>query len=149
MSLSDDVIVKALEYLTDVPMDEIKEIEKALKSGENPITFKKKLAYEVVKQLNDENKAKEAEESFQSVVQEKQVPQDIQTITVSGGQPLSKIVIEKGLVETMSEWKRLVEQHGVSINETKIDSPFINTKDIPDGGILKIGKRNYVKIVKQ
>jgi len=41
MALGDDVIVKGLEYLTDVPINEIGEIEQKIKSGENPIKFRK------------------------------------------------------------------------------------------------------------
>lgn len=148
MSLSDDVIVKAMEYLTDIPLSEIKETEEKLKNGENPITYKKQLAYEIVKQLNSEKDANLAQEAFQSVVQNKEVPKDIEELIVPNGQPLSKIVIEKGLVDSMSEWKRLVEQHGVSFDDTKIETPFYNTNDLPNGVVLKIGKRKYAKIKK-
>jgi tyrosyl-tRNA synthetase len=148
MSLSDDVVVKAMEYLTDIPLDKIKETEEKIKNGENPITYKKQLAFEIVKQLNSEKDAELAQETFQSVVQNKEVPKDIEELTVPNGHSLSKIVIEKGLVDSMSEWKRLVEQHGVSFNEIKIETPFYNTNDLPDGVVLKIGKRKYAKIKK-
>ncbi len=148
MSLSDDVIVKALEYLTDVPMGEIKEIEEKIKSGENPIIFKKRLAYEIVKQLNSEEEAISAESSFKSVVQDKQLPDDIAALEFPNGKTVSSILLEKGLISSVSEWKRLVEQHGVFMNDTKIDNPFMRNDELFDGGILKIGKRNYVKIKK-
>lgn len=149
MNLSDDVIVKAMEYLTDVPLDEIKDIETKLKNGENPIIYKKRLAYEIVKQLNTEKDAELAQEAFQNVVQNKEVPLDIEEIIITNGQPLSKVVLQKGLVDSMSEWKRLVEQHGVSFDETRIESPFFNTKDLPKESTLKIGKRKYVRIKKK
>lgn len=148
MSLSDDVIVKALEYLTDVPMGEIKEIEEKIKSGENPIIFKKRLAYEIVKQLNSEEEAISAESSFKAVVQDKQLPDDIAALEFPNGKTVSSILLEKGLISSVSEWKRLVEQHGVFMNDTKIDNPFMRNDELFDGGILKIGKRNYVKIKK-
>lgn len=148
MSLGDDVVIKAFEYLTDLSMDEIKSLDHQLQSGENPIIIKKRLAFEIVKQLSSEKEALDAEATFKSVVQDKNIPTDIPEIPIESNQPLSKVVIENGLVDTMSEWKRLVDQHGVSINETKIESPFINTSELPHGGILKIGKRKYAKIVK-
>ena len=147
MSLSDDVIVKAMEYLTDIPMEEIAEIELKMKH-ENPIQFKKMLAYEIVKQLNTEEDAKRAEESFKSVVQDKNLPEDIEELKITNGQPLSKFIIENSLVESMGEWKRLIEQHGVSLNDQKIDNPFVNTSEIENNSILKIGKRKYARIVK-
>ena len=75
---------------TELGLGEIKEVEQKLKNGENPIVFKKILAHEIVKQLNNEGDAKEAEESFKSVVQDKNIPEDIPVLNVSNGQPLSK-----------------------------------------------------------
>lgn len=149
MGLSDDVIVKGMEYLTDIPMEEIRKTEKKIKDGANPLDFKKILAYEIVKQLCGQSFAKEADESFKSIVQNKEIPSDLETITLLNNQPLSKFVLENNLVDSMSDWKRLVEQNGISIDDKKIESPFYNTKDLPDEGILKIGKRKYVKIAKR
>lgn len=149
MSLTDDIIIKAFEYLTDVPMEKIEEISKRIKDGQNPIVFKKELAYEIVKELNNMEAAERAEDSFKNTVQDKNVPENIEIIEVGSGQPLSKIIIENGLVDSMSEWKRLIDQHGVSIDDKRLDSPFINTSDLPENGILKIGKRKYVNIIRK
>lgn len=148
MGLSDDIIVKAMEYLTDIPIEKIIEIEEKIKEGKNPVNFKKMLAYEIVKNLNSEEDAGRAEDLFKKVVQEKEVPDDIKTLRITDNHPLSKFVIEQKLVESMGEWKRLIEQHGVTIDEERIENPFINTRSIKNGGILKIGKRRYAKIEK-
>src|SRR3989344_198386 len=70
MALGDDVIVKGLEYLTDVPMDEVKNIQSKLEERENPVEYKKLLAFEIVKQLNSEKEAKAAQEYFEKTVEE-------------------------------------------------------------------------------
>ncbi len=147
MSLSDDVIVKAMEYLTDVPMTEIKEIEEKIKH-ENPIVFKKRLAYEIVKQLNNDEEAKRAEESFKSVVQDKNLPTDIPTISFPSGATISGTATANNLVDSNSEWKRLVSQGAVSVDGRRIENQFMKNDELPNGGILKIGNRNYAKIVK-
>ncbi len=82
MSLSDDVIVHGLEYLTDVPMGEIERIANEIKNGGHPVDYKKKLAYEIVKQLNDEKAAQSSQDYFERTVQNKQMPTDIPTITI-------------------------------------------------------------------
>ena len=148
MSLSDDVIVKAMEYLTDISLSEIEKIKKRILDKENPIEFKKKLAFEIVKSLNNEIDADRAANAFKNVVQDKNLPEEIEVLRITSDTPLSKVLIEKNFVDSIGEWKRLVEQHGASLDEAKIDNPFINTKDIKDGTILKIGKRKYAKIVK-
>ena len=147
MSLSDDVIVKAMEYLTDIPMTEIKEIEEKIKH-ENPIVFKKRLAYEIVKQLNNDEEAKRAEESFKSVVQDKNLPTDIPTISFPSGATISGTATANNLVDSNSEWKRLVSQGAVSVDGKRIENQFMKNDELPNGGILKIGNRNYAKIVK-
>ncbi len=147
MSLSDDVIVKAMEYLTDIPMSEIREIEEKIKH-ENPIIFKKRLAFEIVKQLNTESDAKSAEETFRSVVQEKTVPSDIPEFDFPNGTTVSASATSNNLVDSNSEWKRLVSQGAVSVDGKRIENPFMKNDELPAGGILKIGNRNYAKIKK-
>lgn len=148
MSLRDDLIIEYFTLATDIQMEEIEAMDKKLKEGENPMQIKKMLASTITSLYHDEIKAREAEEGFVSVVQNKEIPKDIEELQVENNQPLSKIAIEKGLVNSMSEWKRLIEQHGVTVDDQKIDSPFFNTKDLSDGAVLKIGKRKYAKIKK-
>ena len=148
MNLSDDVIVKAMEYLTDISLDEIKNIEVGIKNGENPLLHKKKLAFEIVKQLNSEEDAHDAEANFKSVVQDKELPTDISTIEFKSGETVSGTAVSKGLVSSTSEWKRLVEQHGIFIDDIRIENPFMRNDELTDGSILKIGKRKYAKIKK-
>ncbi len=148
MSLRDDLIVEYFTLATDTPIDEIHKIEEIIKSGENPMSLKKQLAAKIVEMYHGHDKALEAEEGFVNVVQHKEIPKDIEEMQVSSNLPLSKFIIEKGLVESMSEWKRLVEQNGITVDEKKIDSPFVNTNDIANDSILKIGKRKYVRIKK-
>lgn len=148
MSIKDDLIIEYFTLATDVSTDEIGKLSERLKTGENPMDIKKELAFKIVEMYYGVEKAREAEESFESVVQKKESPKDLEELTVTNNQPLSKSILEKGLVDSMSEWKRLVDQNGVSFDQTKIDTPYFNTNDIPSGSILKIGKRKYVKIVK-
>ena len=134
MSLSDDVIVNAMEYLTDIPMDEIKNIEEKMKH-ENPIVFKKRLAYEIVKQLNTEEDTRMAEESFKSVVQDKNLPTDIPILSFRSGATVSATATAHNLVASSTEWKRLINQGAVSVNGKKIENPFMKNDELPEGGL--------------
>ena len=78
MALPDDVILKGFEYLTDVPMQDIKKMKGQLEKGENPIGFKKQLALEIVKRLNTEEEARKAQENFEKTVQQKEIPSEIE-----------------------------------------------------------------------
>jgi tyrosyl-tRNA synthetase len=148
MSIKDELIPEYFTLATDVPLSRVSEIEKELKNGQNPMEIKKKLALTIVSQFFDENEAKIAEDNFKKTVQDKEIPENIATVKVVNNEPLSKVVLEKGLVSSMSEWKRLIEQYGVSYNDEKITNPFITTKELESGGVLKLGKRVFLKIEK-
>lgn len=147
MSLGDDVIIKGLEYLTDVPMDEVKAIEQEIQNGSNPIVFKKKLAFEIVKQLNSDKDAKQAQRAFESRVQQKELPEEMQEVEMQKDEHISiaEFLVKAGLSESRSDAKRLIEQGGVTIDGNPVAN--VNEDLIPeDNMVVKVGKRRYAKI---
>jgi tyrosyl-tRNA synthetase len=65
MSLPDHLIAMYFEYLTDLPMSEIDEMAKAMKSGElNPRNVKDKLAQEIVTTMYDAGVGRGVSEEF-------------------------------------------------------------------------------------
>lgn len=144
MALGDDVIVKGLEYLTDVPMNEIEKIEQEIKKGANPIGYKKKLSYEVTKQLNSDEYAKKAQEEFERTVQGGEIPQETEIVELPLGDhsTILDALIVGEIVTSKSDAKRLIEQGGVSLNDKKITD---YTSKIEEG-ILKVGKGKFRKI---
>lgn len=143
MSLSDDIIVKGLEYLTDVPTEEIGDIDQKLKSGENPMQFKKRLSFEIVKQLHSDSQAQAAQNSFEKVVQHGEVPLDIPSVQITRSMNILDALIASHLVDSKSEAKRLLEQRGVEFeNQTITDPNFV----IKENGTIRAGKRKFAKI---
>ncbi len=145
MALGDDVISKGLEYLTDIPMSEIQQIEDEIKNGANPINYKKKLAFEITKQLNSEKDAEKAKEEFEKTVQQKEGPglESIPELFIEDDANVLDVLVSENLASSKSEAKRLIEQGGVTLNENKITDGSINLSD----GILKIGKHTFRKVV--
>lgn len=145
MALGDDVIVSGFTLLTDVPMEEIKEIEEKLKKGEHPMPFKKRFAYEMVKGLNSEKDAKRAEEAFGNVVQKGELPSNIETIKVDAKQSLIDLLVNNNFTSSKSEAKRLIEQGGVELAGNRVTNPNQEV-EINNDDILKVGKRTIVKL---
>jgi len=156
MALGDDVIVKGLEYLTDVPMDEVKNIQSKLEERENPVEYKKLLAFEIVKQLNSEKEAKAAQEYFEKTVEEHQVPTSAPSISLPrsfiSGATIAQGAVKVGLAQSISDVKVTARQGGLSADGKKIENPnlpldslFMNKDEV----ILKRGKFKYVKVKKQ
>ena len=147
MKLPDEIIGKGFEYLTNVPVSEINKIYIKLKLEKNPIVFKKKLAFEIVKDLNSEHDAKKALEHFEKTVQQKNLPTEIPAYKYSGETQtrIDDLLILANLSESKSEAKRLIEQGGVEIDGKKVTDPNSEIK-VKNDMVIKVGKRKYIKI---
>lgn len=147
MSWPDELIIPGFTLLTDISMDQIDEIARKIESGANPIEFKKKLAFEIVKDLNTEEVAKRAQEYFGRTVQKHELPENIPVLNLTADEHLqiSELLVLAGLSGSRSEAKRLIEQGGVEVNAEIIESP---TQEIipEDNMIIKAGKRNFIRI---
>jgi tyrosyl-tRNA synthetase len=130
------------ELLTDVTDKELKEFERQLASGANPMSLKKRLARELVAQFYSEKEAREAEEHFEKTVQKKEIPEEIQQYTLSEPMFLSQLMQQSGLCASRSEATRLIKQGAVTINGEKIT--HVNHL-VLSGAIIKVGKRRYLK----
>lgn len=147
MGLPDDVVVKGMEYLTDTSMEDIRTIEKAITEGANPMQYKKQLAFSITKQLNSEDDARRAQQAFEKTVQQKEKPSNIPTKAVTSAQLLD-VLVETGLVLSKSDARRVVEQGGVSVNDTKVDDPTVSLQTLTSekGATLQVGKHKFVKV---
>ncbi len=147
MSYPDNLITTGFELLTDIPMEEIAEMQKAIDSGQNPMEFKKKMAFEIVRLVKGEKAAQEAQGFFEKTVQNEEIPADIPEISVEGEKPLVENLMQIDSSLSKGQIKRVVEQGGLSINGEKITDPMVKTADVvKSGDIIKLGKRNYAKV---
>lgn len=147
MNLPDNVIVRCFELITDIPMEQIKEIENSLKQGANPMIYKKRLSFTLVKMLNDEEIAKKAQEYFENTFQKKSLPQDIPQVSMSGKKSVNlvELLVATKLVSSKSQAKRLILEKAVEIDGQTIIDPKTDVK-ITDGMIVRVGKHRFIKI---
>jgi tyrosyl-tRNA synthetase len=143
MAINDDLIIQYFTLATNFSLDEISKIESELKSGVNPVSIKKKLAHQIVKELRDEKSAEEAQREFEKRVQNKEIPIEMNELSLNGNATVSEMLVTSKFVESNSEAKRLIEQGGATLNDKKITDP--NSK--AETGILKVGKNRFAKIV--
>jgi len=163
MSLRDELIIQYFTLATNLPMNEVKEIERQLKSGENPMTYKKKLAFKIVSELHDSQSAKGAQGAFEAVHQTGDISwmtsslsslPTIQRDNISFRGIASGASIAAGtvpeFVSSKSEFKRLANQNAIEILKPNLNEP-INVKQdskirVEEGDIIKIGKKTHLKI---
>ncbi|MEI8123889.1 MAG: tyrosine--tRNA ligase [bacterium] len=143
MSWTDGVMISAFELCTNVPMDEIKQIENDLVKGLNPKESKLKLAYEIVRIYYGDIKAKEAMDEWQRTFSQKEIPTDIETIKPTQYDILT-VLVESKISPSKSEARRNIEQKGVRVNNIDVSDDKLIVKS---GDIIQKGKRFFIKII--
>ncbi|MCI6737321.1 MAG: tyrosine--tRNA ligase, partial [Intestinibacter sp.] len=147
MEIPDELIVKYYELLTDVSEEKIEEVKKILEDQSvNPRDIKMDLAKEIISLYHTEEEVEQAEERFKMIFQMGQKPKDMDTVTVSkDGFDLISTVVDKGLVSSKSEFRRLLIQGGVKVNDVKIEKE----SELPKEGelVVQVGKKRFIKII--
>jgi tyrosyl-tRNA synthetase len=146
MSLVDSVLIEYFKLTTDVPDNEIAEMERAMRAGEaNPRDLKMLLAREIVTQLYDEDIAAGAQEEFVRVFQKRDLPSDMPTFTMTDAMPIIDLMIAAHTVASRGEARRLIQQGGVRLDDEKIAQADAL---IPaHAAILRVGKLKFVRLV--
>jgi tyrosyl-tRNA synthetase len=113
--------------------------------------LKKLLGSEIVGQFHGPEAARQAESHFQEVFQKRGVPQEAEEYAAKGDYvgdgiyrlDITAALLEKGLVKSRGEVKRLLAQGAIEVNGKRIDSIVI---EVPSGSIIQVGKRRFLKI---
>jgi tyrosyl-tRNA synthetase len=162
MSLPDELIGPYFEYLTDVPSEELAEMDQ--NRGEtNPIELKKRLALEITSQFHERAAANAAQAQFENVVQRRGLPDEIPEFaepsltgqTEDEGRRLSNIIFDAGLAASVSEAKRLINQGAIELIDNSTGDATRLTRDdratslsLQDRAVLKRGNRRFVRLVR-
>lgn len=142
MSLKDELLSSYFTLATSLSMEEINAIKAQIEAGTNPMQFKKQLAFQIVTELHNTDAAKQAQDFFESTIQNKEAPSDIPTVLVKSGTPILEILKSAELEVSNSDIKRTLEQGGVEVDGVRINDPSVQVA----GTILKFGKRTYRRI---
>ncbi len=149
MEIPDALILRYFELVTDVHPDQIEELKTQMEQGRNPRDCKLELARVITGLYHTPNETEKAEEYFHTVFQKGELPEDMPVLEVPAEHntllALIPYLVKGGLVPSGSEFRRLVQQGGVQINQEKaerLETPF-NAREI----ILKIGKKKFVRIL--
>ena len=140
----------------------------------NPMDLKKQLSLNITSQFHGSDKALRAQSNFEKVFQRRLMPDDMPEmgfqVEGSGDQlrilfvgldgtsdktklarvsehmevSIFDLLLNTGLVSSVSEAKRLVGQGAVEINDCKITKGVI---PVHDGLIIKVGRRRFLRLV--
>ncbi|PKL46903.1 MAG: tyrosine--tRNA ligase [Planctomycetes bacterium HGW-Planctomycetes-1] len=144
MSISDEMMENYYTLLTDIPAEKIKELVNPQKT--HPKEAKVLLGKTIIKQFYDEAAAESAAAEFEKVFAQKQIPQDIPEVKISGESvTAAKLLSACELVASGGEAKRLIAGGGMTIDGEKITDP--NKAITPKNGmIVRAGKLKFAKL---
>jgi len=146
MSWTDGMINSGFELCTRLSNIELEKISTELSWPQtNPRDFKMKLAREMVKIYYSEEDSVKAEKNFTQTFQKHQLPENIQTVKVVKGKLLSEVLLEANIIDSIGEFKRLVKEGAVTVNEEqKVESfGFVVDQNLT----VKVGKKRFLKVV--
>jgi tyrosyl-tRNA synthetase len=148
MSWTDPMIEPGFEFLTKLSTAEIKDRVTCMQKGSlNPRDAKAELARMVVAFFHSVDDAKKAEEDFVKQFAKKETPDDAMTIAAPRGDVLiADVISDHKLAASKSEARRLIEQGGVKVNQTKV-TDWKKVVRLQSGDIIQVGKRKFIKIV--
>jgi tyrosyl-tRNA synthetase len=149
MSISDELMWRYYELLTDLTLDEITALQNKTETGErNPRDVKVELAKSIVSDFHSVADAQSAEEEFSRIFRSKQVPENIQEVSLESGLwKLPRLLVDSGLAPSMAEARRLIEQGGVSVEGEKHSRADAELSLSPELAILiQVGKRKFLRI---
>jgi len=138
MSISDDLMMRYYELLTNENLEEIKQL--------HPKEAKMKLAGILVAKFYGEKEAKQAAEGFDAVFKQGGLPDEIETIKLSGKERnIIDLLAETKLAASKAEAKRLVAQGGVSVDGEVIKDEK-QMVGLDRERLIKVGKRRFLKV---
>lgn len=155
MSIPDELMVKYYRLASTCSVDEVDEIERGLAADElHPNKVKRALARNIVAAYYDQAAAQAAEEQFDKVFKQHEMPDDIPgfaadlTPNDEGLVYLAKLLADAGLAASAGEARRLIDGGGVKIDGEPVAAKNYNVApDLLEGAVLQVGKRKYAKLV--
>jgi tyrosyl-tRNA synthetase len=151
MSISDPLMFRYYELLTDITQGEIKKWQAEIQEGTiNPKDLKVRLARKIVGDFWGEEKARQAAAEFDRIFKQKELPDEMLIIELEAPDvPLLDLLVDNGILPSRGEAKRLVRQGGISIDGQKIEDIGLTIAlAIEDTAVLKIGKRKFYKLIR-
>ncbi|HEX8130321.1 MAG TPA: tyrosine--tRNA ligase [Pyrinomonadaceae bacterium] len=147
MSVSDELMWRYYELLTDLRTDEITALRAASEAGErNPRDLKVELAKHIIADFHSASDAGAAEAEFNRIFKRKEIPDEIEERTIAAGAwKLPRLLVETALAPSMGEARRLIEQGGVRIDGERRAEDEVNL-NAEQTILIQVGKRRFLRV---
>jgi tyrosyl-tRNA synthetase len=156
MSISDEMMWRYYELLTDV---QVAEIEK-MKREAHPMQAKKDLARRIVADFHSAEAAAKAGEDWARQFQKDEVPEDVKEVFmtlaevggyVSGSEPTvraDRLLVRCGLAASMTDAARKLKQGSVRVDDHVQKEPYVVlSRQPPARLVLRVGKQLKIAVI--
>ena len=146
MSISDELMFRYYELLTDVPAREIARMREEIAGNKlNPMDAKISLAKAIIADFHSATSAAAAEAEFIKVFRHKEVPDEVQVLPLAADEALVDFLVRHAILASRGEVKRVHAQGGIYLDNERPDSITVMLRQ-GRSYLLKIGKRKFYKI---
>ncbi|MBL7543470.1 MAG: tyrosine--tRNA ligase [Bdellovibrionaceae bacterium] len=151
MRVSDDLMYRYYELLSDISPSELSKLKKDVQDkAKHPRQVKVDLAKFLVTRFHSAADAQNAEDEFNRIFVQKGLPDQVEEKRVKAAKDvaLNQFMTQLGMTQTNSEASRLIEGGGVSIDSEKVSNAKMKM-DLVAGKefILKAGKKKFLKVI--
>lgn len=147
MEVPDNKIARYFELATDILPDDLDILKQQLAEGCNPRDIKLILARTITGLYHSEEDTAQAEIFFMQAFTQKGIPDVLDTlpVVVQRGTLQDAItpLVQSGSIKSGSEFRRILTQGGVTLNQQKITDLDTHIKA---GDVLKVGKKTFFKL---
>ncbi len=146
MSLPDSAMGAYFRLVTRWTPEDIRLLERQMASGElHPRDAKMRLASEIVEIYHGQAAAREAEEVFRRVFQERKSPAQMPVFHLGEGMTVIDVLTCAGLAASKGEARRLISQRGVRLDGQPLDD-VDRVLEPGTAGVLQVGKRRFLRL---
>lgn len=142
LSISDELMWRYYELLSDRTIEEITGIKQGVESGEiHPKNAKEMLALEITARFHGEDAANAAKAEFDRVHSKNVLPTDMPSFELEGPIWIAKALQDCNLEPSTSQARRDIKQGAVKINQIKLEDEQLQLE--AGEYVLQVGKRKF------
>lgn len=146
MSISDELMWRYYELLSDRSLDDIGNLREQVRNGAlHPKIAKEDLAEELTRRFHSPEAASAAREGFNAVFAKQGIPEDIELFDVTAGTTLVDVLSESGVCSSKGDARRMCKQNAVTVDGRKEDDPAFAFE--AGEYVLKVGKKRFLKVM--
>ncbi len=134
MSISDELMLRYYEILTDADVEVVKKI--------HPKEAKLQLAQMIVEMFHPASEGSRTRLHFENTFSQHQIPKDVPEFKIKSGDKLVDILVVTHMAASKNEGRRLIKEKAVSH-----EGNLVGDENWPLApGVLKIGKRRFLRL---